>query len=268
MSWKDYARHIGYAAGMSTSDNLIPDQVQAAIDFAEFAMAKEKRDRIGHSEATVYPMKFFFFHDGTRILGLMGSPVGTDDLDENAVMAVVARLFAIALDAKAVLHVTEGWSADRCGKCGVSFEQTKDERCGVCGTETVPPSENPYREELLMSTLSIKGLDKSYVWTSRFERDGDGKIVGFDDRYKCEPLEGSGRFMELWKVEPWMAPQFAANIPLVLEALGKKVEKRHIEVARAAVKMAPPGYKFIKFKVEDLMAVISRMEMKEKAEGN
>ena len=33
---------------------MIPDQVMAAIHFAEFVMAKEKKDRIGSSKAVVY----------------------------------------------------------------------------------------------------------------------------------------------------------------------------------------------------------------------
>jgi hypothetical protein len=250
------------------TDNLIPDQIQAAIDFAEFVMAKEKRDRIGHSEATVYPMKFFFFHDGKTITGLMGSPFDDTHLDQKDVMALAARLFALALDAGAVLHAMEGWTANRCGGCGSSLMETKDNHCGICGAEVVPPSENPHREETLVCTLSVKGFEKTYFWTSCFQRDDDGKIVGFEDGMKCEPMEASGRFMQVWNIEPWMAPHFAANIPLVLEALGKKVEKRHLEVARAAIKMAPPGYKFIKFKVQDLKAAIRKMEMKDKAREN
>ena len=50
---------------------MIPDQVMDAIHFAEFVMAKEKKDRIGSSAAVVYPMKFFFFHDQKAITGLM-----------------------------------------------------------------------------------------------------------------------------------------------------------------------------------------------------
>jgi hypothetical protein len=250
------------------TDNLIPDQITAAIDFAEFVMAKEKKDRIGHSEATVYPMKFFFFHDSKAVTGLMGSPFGKTDMDEKDVMVLAACLFANALDAKAVLHAMEGWTANRCGGCGSSMAETKDNRCGICGTEVMPPSENPHREETLVCTLSIKRLGKAYFWTSCFQRDDDGRIVGFKDQLRCEPMEASGRFMQVWNIEPWMAPHFAANIPLVLEALGKKVEKRHIEVARAAVKMAPPGYRFVRFKLEDVRSAITRMEMKERAEGN
>jgi hypothetical protein len=41
---------------------MIPDQIMDAIHFAEYVMAKEKKDRIGSSADTVYPMKFFFFH--------------------------------------------------------------------------------------------------------------------------------------------------------------------------------------------------------------
>jgi len=46
---------------------MLPDQVMDTIHFAEFVMAKEKKDRIGRSAATVYPMKFFLFHDAMRI---------------------------------------------------------------------------------------------------------------------------------------------------------------------------------------------------------
>ncbi len=53
---------------------MIPDQIMDAIHFAEFVMAKEKKDRIGSAAAVVYPMKFFFFHDQKAITGLMGAP--------------------------------------------------------------------------------------------------------------------------------------------------------------------------------------------------
>ena len=58
---------------------MIPDQVMDSIHFAEFVMAKEKRDRIGSSEAVVYPMKFFLFHDQKVITGLMGAPLTSHD---------------------------------------------------------------------------------------------------------------------------------------------------------------------------------------------
>lgn len=34
--------------------SMLPDQVMDAIHFAEFVMAKEKKDRIGSSADTVY----------------------------------------------------------------------------------------------------------------------------------------------------------------------------------------------------------------------
>ena len=52
---------------------MIPDQIMDAIHFAEFVMAKEKKDRIGSSQAVVYPMKFFLFHGQKQITGLMGA---------------------------------------------------------------------------------------------------------------------------------------------------------------------------------------------------
>ena len=93
---------------------MIPDQVMDAIHFAEFVLTKEKKDRIGSSAAVVYPMKFFFFHDQKEITGLIGSPFHHPELDDKDVMALVVRLFAQVLDAKAVLHVTEAWTATRC----------------------------------------------------------------------------------------------------------------------------------------------------------
>lgn len=252
----------------SMGDNLIPDQITAAIGFAEFVMKKEKRDRIGLSEDTVCPMKFFFFHDGKTITGLMGSPFGETDIDEKDVMSLTARLFAIALDARAVLHVMEGWMANRCAKCGASASETKDQRCGICGAEVVPPSENPHGEEMLICTLSVKGVDKTYFWTSRFQRDDGGKIVGFYDQLKCQPMEAEGRFTQIWSLETWMGPHFAINIPVIMEALGKKVEDRHRMIARKAKEMAPPGYKFIKLNVHDLASAITRMKLKGKAEEN
>jgi hypothetical protein len=71
---------------------MIPDQVMAAIHFAESVMAKEKEDRIGSSAAVVYPMKFFFFHDQKETTGLMGTPFHHRSLDDKDVMALIVRL--------------------------------------------------------------------------------------------------------------------------------------------------------------------------------
>ena len=87
---------------------MIPDQVMDAIHFAEFVMAKEKKDRIGSSAEIVYPMKFFLFHGQKDILGLMGGPANHPTLDDKDVNALLVRMCALALDAKAVLHVVEG----------------------------------------------------------------------------------------------------------------------------------------------------------------
>jgi len=91
------------------TEKMVPDQIMKALDFAEFVMAKEKRDRIGSSDACVLPMKFFLFHDLKSITGLMGSPFQDSELDEKEQMSLAIRLFAIALDVHAALHVTEGW---------------------------------------------------------------------------------------------------------------------------------------------------------------
>jgi hypothetical protein len=95
---------------------MIPDQVMDAIHFAEFVMAKEKKDRIGSAADTVYPMKFFLFHGQKDILGLMGAPFHHPSLDDKDVMALVVWVFVQALDAKAVLHVMEAWTAKGHGR--------------------------------------------------------------------------------------------------------------------------------------------------------
>jgi hypothetical protein len=87
---------------------MMPDQVMAAIHFAEFVMAKEKKDRIGSSKAVVYPMKFFFFHDQKAITGLIGSPFHHPGLDDKDVMALVTRMFAQALEARGGMGVRMG----------------------------------------------------------------------------------------------------------------------------------------------------------------
>ena len=79
---------------------MIPDQLMDAIHFAEFVMAKEKKDRIGSSAAVVYPMKFFFFHDRKETTGLMGAPSHHPSLDEKDILALVMRMFAQALEAR------------------------------------------------------------------------------------------------------------------------------------------------------------------------
>jgi hypothetical protein len=62
---------------------------------------------------------------------------------------------------------------------------------------------------MLICTLSIKDSEKTFFWTSRFERDADEKITGFTDQLQCQPMEGSGRFAQVWKLERWMGPHVA-----------------------------------------------------------
>jgi len=242
---------------------MIPDQVMDAIHFAEFVMAKEKKDRIGSSAATVYPMKFFLFHGQKEITGLLGSPFHHPALDDKDVMALVIRMFALALDARAVLHATEAWISTRCAVCGTSVTEMRDQKCGICGSAMVPPSENPHREEVMLCTLSIKDHDKAFFWTSRFERDADEKIMGFADQLQCQPMEAGGRFMEVWKLEKWMGPHFAVNLPVVQKALGKEIEERYLKIARTAEEMAPPNYPFFRLKAEDVMAALKRTRLEE-----
>ena len=161
--------------------SMNPDQVMHAIRFAEFVMAKEKKDRIGSSAATVYPMKFFFFHGQKEITGLMEASFHHPTLDDKDVISLVVRMFAQAIEATAVLHATEAWTATRCASCGSGILGIPQAPCGACGRGVVPPSENPYREEMLICTLSIRDSEKSFFWTSRFERDGNEKITGFTD---------------------------------------------------------------------------------------
>ena len=242
---------------------MLPDQVMHAIHFAEFVMAKEKKDRIGSSAATVYPMKFFFFHSQKETTGLMGSPFHHPSLDDKDVMALVVRLFAQVLDARAVLHAMEGWTATRCAFCGSKILGIPAAPCGDCGREVVPPSENPYREEMLICTLSIKDSEKTFFWTSRFERDADEKITGFTDQLQCQPMEGSGRFAQVWTLERWMTPHVAVNYATVLKALGREVDEKWIKVARTAEEMAPPNYPFVRLDVKDVMSVLKKMRLEE-----
>jgi len=242
---------------------MIPDQIMDAIHFAEFVMAKEKKDRIGSSAAVVYPMKFFFFHDQKAITGLMGTPFHHPGLDDKDVLALVMRMFAQALEARAVLHATEAWTATRCAYCGGDILGVPGAPCDACGREVAPPSENPYREEMLVCTLSIRDSGKAFFWTSRFERDADEKITGFTDQLNCQPMEASGRFMEVWKLERWMGPHVAVNYATILKALGKPVDEKWIRVAKMAVDMSPPGYPLIRLNVEDVVAALRRMTIEQ-----
>ena len=243
--------------------SMMPDQVMDAIHFADFVMAKEKKDRIGSSADTVYPMKFFLFHGQKDILGLVGAPFHHPTLDDKDVISLLVRMSVLALDAKAVLHVMEAWMADRCAGCGASVTETRDGHCGVCGAETVPPSQNPYGQETLIATLSIKGHEKAFWWTSRFNRDAQHRIVSFSDQAECKPMEATGRFMQVWALESWMGPHYAVNMPAVLKALGKPVDPKHVEIAHLTEKMAPPTYPFLRLNIEDVAAAVRRMTVEQ-----
>ena len=244
--------------------SLNPDQVMEAIHFAEFVMAKEKADRIGSTADTVYPMKFFLFHGRNELVALLGAPHlegGPDDKDVNSLLV---RLCALALDAKAILHVSEAWVADRCALCGAAEPRTPDGHCRACGAAATPSSQNPYRQEMLVAILSIKDHEKAFWWTSRFNRDAHRTIVSFSDQQVCSPTQATGRFLQLWALESWMAPHYAVNMPAVLQALGKPVDAKHLEMAQLAEKMAPPNYPFIRLNLADLAAVLRKMSI----EGN
>ena len=244
--------------------NMLPDQMMDAIHFAEFVMTKEKKDRIGSSADTVYPMKFFLFHGQNEIVGLMGAPFHHPGLDDKDVISLIIRLFAQALDAKAVLQATEAWTATRCAFCGSGILGVPGAPCGECGREVVPPSENRYREEMLICTLSIRSSEKAFFWTSRFERDPSEKITGFTDQLECTPMQASGRFMEIWKLERWMAPHVAGNYATVMKALGMDVDEKWIKAASIAEQMVRLGYPLVRLRVEDVVAALRRMTI----EGN
>ena len=112
---------------------------------------------------------------------------------------------------------------------------------------------------MLICTLSIRDSKKAFFWTSRFERDVDQKITGFTDQLQCQPMESSGRFMEIWKLERWMGPHVVVNYATVLKALGRDVDEKWIKAARMAEEMAPPSYPFLRLNVEDVVAALRRM---------
>jgi hypothetical protein len=271
--WLIYVTRIEYPTSVREvsimAKNMVPDEIMKALDFAEFIMAKEKKDRIGSSDVCVLPMKFFLLHDQKSITGLMGSPFQDNNFDEKEQMSLAVRLFALALNAKVVLHVTEGWVATKCADCGVEEAGiTDDGKCMACGSEVVAPSDNPYAEEMLICTLSIKDNDKAFFWMSRFERDETGKILDFADWKKCEPMDAVGRFSRIWALERWMGPHFAVNYPVVLKALGRPVEDKFVEAARMAKEMASPDYPFIRLNIENLQVVKSKMKSKHDVERN
>lgn len=238
------------------STEVAPD----ILSFTEAVIAEEKANRINSSSGVVYPMKAFFFHGNDDVTALIGSPFRGGHLDEKDQMSLAMRLFAHALDAHACLHITEGWLANRCAKCGAGAAESKDGRCGRCGSEIVPPSENPHREEAMIATLATKNQEKVMFWTSRFERDGKDKIIGFTDHHRRNSMEGSGRFIEVWALESWMAPHFAINLCVVLRALGKEVDERSATIA-GVEKMAPADYPFVRATVEDFKAVVRKMRL-------
>ncbi len=239
----------------------MPSEIATDIlAFTESVIAEEKSHRINSSSGVVYPMKAFFFHGHEDVTALIGSPFRGSHLDEKEQMSLAMRLFGHALDAHACLHVTEGWLANRCAKCGAGAAESKDGRCGRCGCEIVPPSENPHREESLIATLGFKNQEKVMFWTSRFERDGKNKIVGFTDQHQRSSMEGSGRFTQVWALESWMAPHFAINLCVVLRALGKEVDERSATIA-SVEKMAPADYPFVRVTAEDVHAVVRRMRL-------
>lgn len=246
--------------GVKSPLNMDSEIATDILSFTEAVIAEEKTHRINSSSAVVYPMKAFFFHGHDDVTALIGSPFRESRLDEKEQMSLAMRLFAHALDAHTCLHVTEGWLANRCAKCEAGAEESKDGRCGRCGSEIVPPSENPHREEALIATLGIKNQEKVMFWTSRFERDGKNKIIGFTDLVQRSSMEGSGRFMQVWALESWMMPHFAVNLCVVLRALGKEVDERSATIA-SVEKVAPADYPFVRANVEDVQVVVRRMRL-------
>ncbi len=81
---------------------IIRNQVMDVINFAEFVMAKERKDRIGSSEAVVYPMKFCF-HGQEEIIDLMAAPFCHSGLEEKDALAPSKRVLVSAMEARAVL---------------------------------------------------------------------------------------------------------------------------------------------------------------------
>ena len=118
-------------------------------------------------------------------------------------------------------------------------------------------------DKMLIATLSIKDSEKSFWWTSRFNRDAKNKIVSFSDQTECKPMAAEGRFRQVWALDGWMGPHFAVNMPAVLKALGKPVDPKLVEIARKVEEMAPPDYPFVRLSIEDLAAALRRMTVEQ-----
>ena len=111
-----------------------------ARELAEKMMKIERDMRIGEEGHMIAPMKFFVFDKTGECYPFWGELFGPEQehpkLDGKAQIHLIVKIMVHALESSVVLHVTEGYSADRCHQCGEKYSAAiwADGKC-ECGAE-------------------------------------------------------------------------------------------------------------------------------------
>lgn len=217
--------------------------IQRAIDCASAVFSAEKEHRIGHSEDMVYPFKVFLFTGADDAYVLLDQPFVGETMAEKDAWSLFVRLMVMAVNAHAVLHVSEGWFASRCDGCGEEIGHAVD--CGRCGMPACAPSESKYREEILTAILEERDTKERRLWAAHIVRDESNAIVGYDDETTdastAASTESVLRFEAWWRLHPWMIVHCYRNLQVVAGALACRLQPCDENMARLASSLLIPG---------------------------
>ncbi len=231
---------------------------------------------LGKSDDQVLPMEFFVFRPDGKIAVLSDAFMQTVDhptLDHKDQLALMVKIMVHVMKARCVLQVTEAYIATRCHNCG--SDSPKDAETCTCGASMmdVPPSENPYRTEVLMSLLSIFGgkdensptgiIDLGSFKLFEVLRGDKQVITGFNDMQMDADGKVAGRFCEHWLLEKSQMPHFLVNLPNFCRMVGEKVEEKEEEIAALVESTCPSSYQLLKWIVAEGETAIKLMEYQE-----
>lgn len=221
-------------------------QLRQLIDRTGSLFSKEKQKRIGTARQGEEERLLLIITSGGKIFGLRGA-LPVNDAAEHSVFI---RCLVPVFNATAMIDIAEAWVAEKCNKCAEGFAlDDPPPECPQCGTKIVRPSENPYRQEVLMGVFNApKGNGR--LWISVIRRGADDHITGFEDRQCGEPSKFLGPCGDIFSIEEWMRPHIAINVPIIASALDMPVPALAAEAAKKLeeqAKQQTPPFEFIRF---------------------
>ena len=206
------------------------------IKVAQDVITCERRIRLGSHRDAAHTTTVFLFEDGRPPTSPSGEPFSVETVEERELFALAISILADAVEADAVVYISEAWWSQHCAHCGKSTDSPKGSRCEHCHTEAVAPLASPFGREILLCSLAFRNGRKGRSWVSWIERDASDTITGFVDELTgyVEPLSPGMRFPDYWALAGWVSPHSVLNYPLVAGLQEKQAEPQWIKESGVA----------------------------------